>query len=168
MTTRRDFLIGTGSAAAAATMPLAAVSEAVGGVSASPTAIMPAWAVGRPGEWDWRAIEARTEQEAIEIWAREEYYDADSPKTVKAIRQETWDGKGVIEGDANWFKSGYGTHCNRCGYETDSDFSGGYYLPNEGAVCIECMELPDFKIADPERYAEMVEELLDEEYGYMG
>jgi hypothetical protein len=33
MTTRRDFLIGTGSAAVAAAMPLTAVSEAVGGHS---------------------------------------------------------------------------------------------------------------------------------------
>jgi hypothetical protein len=164
---RRDFLKGAAAVPIVASIPAAAVAAIVTEVPLSK-----AWMVGTPGEYDWQAVWADTVGEARRIYGEERgtYTDglcddcesADCVCEHLSVRREPrWDGRGAVS-SGDWIDVGYGAFCERCGNETGADDA---YSIGGDAVCCDCMELADWKIADPERYAEMLEEELIEEYG---
>jgi hypothetical protein len=161
---RREALLLGASAVAMAALPVTRVAPSA---VAAPTAPMPAWAVGTPGEFNFQHIIARTAVEAERIFRSE--YCTDSCEgeeecpcgdcdfcclEVVADRVVVWDGKEYV-GSADWFEAGMGTHCARCGYETFPDTG---YIVTGDVVCEDCMRLPDWDIVDPQRAADMREE----------
>jgi hypothetical protein len=149
----------------------AAVAAAIPAQAAAPVsqAATPAWIVGTPGEYNWQAIFAKTEEEAIRLWVEEETGlegcergeasdDCDCEfccslySDLDAERVKEFDGKtDITPGD--WLSAGKGHICSRCGYETSRD-EGGKAIGKE-AVCSDCMTLADWDIVDPERAAEI-------------
>lgn len=179
MTTRRDVLRGAAAVASVAVLPpMPMVSTAV---AAAPTAEpLLAFMVGTPGEFDGAFVRARNIKEAFEIWGEEQghmagsdecenCYDPQKPDApcscdpaYYALRMEQWDNlKGEPSG-GDWLDAGLGYICDRCNYET---FSGDGYNVNGDAICTDCMTLADWKVVDPEHYAEEVDQLLTDEYG---
>lgn len=167
--TRREALkIGVGTIAALA-VPVSSVAAMTRSVAAAET--IPAWVVGTPGEFDWQHIIAKTEREAIRIFAcdagnddfeeecdHKEYRDGcdccEALSQFDAERKPMWDGKPegqITAGD--WMRSGTGHICSRCSYETFPG-EGGHGVGAE-AVCSECMTLADWDIIDPEHATEL-------------
>ena len=159
---RREILIGAGAVAAAARLP--AVAEA-----ATPAEVIPAWAVGTPGEFNWQHVIARTAEEAKSIFRAEWCVDScegeidhscgDCDGCAESIwdelvaeRKSIWDGINDPT-PADWLRAGYGTNCSRCGYETHPEEDGRPV--GDEAVCEQCMTLEDWEIVDPERAAEL-------------
>jgi hypothetical protein len=175
---RREAIKLAAGGLVAAVAPLPALAATIKAPIAA-SAVLPAWAVGTPGEWDWRVIEAATELEARFAWlddggpgsdceqggkaGEREDCDCDSCSEFRGLdtdRKEHWDGKGVIAGDGMWFESGLGAYCSRCNEEAFSH-DGGAVVAGE-VVCGECMTLADWDIADPERAAELRAEAEEE------
>jgi hypothetical protein len=156
MINRRDVLIGVAAVAAAAKLPTA-------GAVAKPAEVIPAWAVGTPGEFNWQHIVARTAEKAERVF-RAENCDFECEEDtlcgecegctmeVVAERKPVWDG---LENptSADWLRAGSGTYCSRCSYETFPEENG--HPVGDEAVCEECMTLADWDIVDPERAAEL-------------
>jgi len=137
--------------------------------------------VGTPGKHDGAHIMARSLKEAFQIWGEERgtmcgtdecercYERGDEPNkpctcdpNYYAKRFPKWDNLGHEATPADWLTAGFGYICDRCGNE---DGFGDGHVINGDAVCVDCMELADWKIADPDYYAEQIDELLTEEYG---
>jgi hypothetical protein len=125
MLSRREVLIGAAAVAMAASIPSLPVA-------AAPIEIIPSWAVGSPGEFDWQHVIAKTEREALRFFA-EEHGDYEQECThadyqegcdcceaigaYEAERVPIWDGKKDVScGD--WLRANMGSICSRCGYET--------------------------------------------------
>lgn len=139
---------------------------------------MPSWAVGTPGEDNWKVIQAATAELAKRAWVSDHYgaqmaencnEDGNCPEStccefcyqlngfdLDAERHEEWDGKAVEAGDATWFASGLGAYCTRCDFETCPD-SGGHLVEKE-IVCDDCMTIADWWIVDPETARDLAEE----------
>jgi hypothetical protein len=160
---RRELLIGAAAMAAVANIPT--LPDV-----AAPTEIIPAWAVGTPGEFNWQHIVARTAEEAERIFRAEWCDDScegeeEAPcgecdactLDIDATRVKAWDGKTDIF-SADWLDAGLGTYCSRCSYECFAD--NGAKNVNGEAVCEECMKLADWDIVDPEYAAELRDEAL--------
>lgn len=164
MMTRRFLLAAatvTGAAAALPALPALAVEAA----PAAPP--LPAWVVGTPDCFDWQIVRANTADEALREIAlcnsgsqlacagcEDEYCDFCSTlQRLDTMRTPHMDD---IEKPtpADWLRAGLGHTCGRCGYETFAE-EGAHPVGDE-AVCEDCMELADWQIADPERYAEML------------
>lgn len=166
---RRELLALTAASAAVAVIPtLPAIATPV---TAEPPLL--AWAVGTDGEFNWQDIRARTADEARRIFAAEEVGGDDCEEVgkedcecdfcgafanVDANRIEQWDN---IENTsaADWLRAGMGAICSRCSYETFRE-ENGHAVGNE-AVCEECMTLADWHLIDPERAAELREQIMD-------
>lgn len=155
---RRAFLSGVASVAAAPlvpALPVAAAQMTVGAeVAAGPDGFV-MWAVGTPGEYDWQAISARSAEEAYRFYREEHGLDElDEEEDWSCIgenveRVPSWDGKSPRElTGADWFKANFGYHCSKCGFEASPD-NGARCV--EGAVyCEECMTLPLKILDDPD------------------
>lgn len=182
MLTRRNAIALAGvAAAAAAALGLPAAAAPAIGVDGGATDDLSSFAVGTPGEWDWRVIRARTEDDALLRWI-EEYSgetkcsgDANDPdfepdycecefcrltRAIEAERHPEWDGKPVETGDATWFMSGLGANCSRCSYETFLEEDGR--VVDEKVVCHDCMTIADWEKVDPERARDMRDEDISE------
>ena len=160
MISRRDVLIGAAAVAATANIPSISIA------ATSPAeAILPAWAVGTPGEFNWQHIVARTAEEAERRYRAEWCDDScegeeDAPcgecdtccLELDATRVPAWDGKKDTT-NADWLDVGMGTYCARCNYECFAD-SGAKNVNGE-AVCEDCMRLADWDVVDPEYAAEL-------------
>lgn len=166
---RREFIcaaVATGAAAVIPAVPAIA--------TAADQLLKPAWAVGTSGEFDWQCFRADTAEEAIRL-AAEEYvgggclcHELKEPDSsceycervarYDADRVPVWDAADPVSG-ADWLAAGMGTYCSRCSYETFSE-TGGRAVNNE-AVCEDCMTLADWDIVDPERAAEIREDLAE-------
>ena len=140
MTTRRDVLVGLGAAAAAAAIPGAVIAEAA----------IREWQI-QEGSWD----EEHDCCQACEL----------NPCgcDLAAQRVPAWDDKTVIAGDTDWWEAGFGAYCSRCSYETHPDNGGE--LIHDQIVCQDCLTLADYKVCSPDHYAELIEDLMCEEYG---
>lgn len=170
MLTRRTILQGVTAAAIAPSMSI--VPSVGAPVAAEP---LLAFVVGTPGDFDGACVFARTAREAFEQWSLDqgtleddgscERCDSDKctcDHTYYATRMERWDNLGHDPTPADWMKAGMGYMCERC--DNEQGFGDGYEIDGK-AICVDCMELADWKLADPERYEEQVDELLTEEYG---
>lgn len=160
---RREVLIGVAAAAIAASAP-----SSIPAILPAPAAeVIPAWAVGTPGEFNWQHVIARTAEQAESIFRAEWCSDScegehDSPcgecgwctLEVVAERKPIWDGKAETS-SGDWLLADMGAICSRCGYETFAE-EGGHAVGGE-AVCSECMTLTDWDIVDPEHAAELRE-----------
>ena len=94
-----------------------------------------AFAVGTPGDFNWDAIYAPTAGEAINKWLIDHpHNDAGVPE---AERKPEWDGKRVTSGNEEWFRSGMGSLCKKCGYETWPE-TGGEHLIDGQVIYEDC------------------------------
>lgn len=154
---RREVLIGAAAIATVANIPnLPALT------TPAAAEVLPAWVVGSEGEYNWQHIIARTEREALRLFAEDcgdydedcehpEYQDGcDCCEAIfqnTAERKPMWDGRSKVS-PGDWIRSGTGHICSRCSHETSPD-EGAHGVGDE-AVCEECMELADWDIVDPE------------------
>ena len=159
---RRELLVG------AATLAASASISSLPSLAA-PDEIVPAWVVGSDGEFNWQHIIAKTEREALRMFAQEcgDYEEdcahadhqegcdcCEAIASYAAERKPMWDGKNYDEiTPGDWLRAGTGHICSRCSYETFPE-EGGHGVGNE-AVCEECMTLADWDAIDPERAAEI-------------
>lgn len=144
---RRAFLT---SVCAATILPaLPTVSIATPAAPAA-RALLPMFAVGTPGEYDWQAYSARTAEEAFKEWVAEHYGDEDEgeddnrphfdPDYVQRVAQ--WDGKRPSElSPADWIDANMGHCCERCDCETHANM-GAHVVAGE-VVCADCLTLAD-------------------------
>lgn len=136
---------------------------------------LPAWVVGTPGDFDGQIIRAATEEDAIAEWLDDMWIQCEcgdvldsgeviGPEdcyrcthSVEAERSTYFDDiDNPKAGD--WLRAGMGAHCSRCGEETCDEWNG--HAIGDEAVCEDCMALEDWRLADPERAAEMEAEDL--------
>ena len=157
MINRRSLLRGLAAVAAAPLLPPIAAPAVAGSVSiASSAEPLLSYAVGIDDEWNWRAIKARSPQEAVEIWMGEqglpsiceaiEDGETDDPcgdceycsnLHPDVVRHEEWDGQDVVIGDRLWCASGLGASCARCSDEAWLE-NGGFFDANGKLVCEAC------------------------------
>lgn len=178
--TRREFLSGAVALAAAEAMPF-------GPALGAPIAVVPieaptfAFVVGTPGEHDGQFVRAHNAREALEKWIDERWsYGPEGPSADRecphcealpctcdvnklVTRVPAWDAFDGEPTSGDWIDRGFGHICERCNYEI-GDSSDGYNVRGE-AVHSDCMELADWKLVDPERYAEIVEEMMTDAFG---
>jgi hypothetical protein len=168
---RREALAFGAATIAASAIPAAAIPA----VEAVPSAPALAWSVGTPGEFDWQAIFAKTEDEARRMWVEDyaglsccevegqpDECDCDFCihfHSAEVTRVKKWDGKTEVT-PAEWLIAGMGHICSRCEEETAIEF-GGHPVGKE-AVCEDCMTLGDWDIVNPKRAAEIRADLADE------
>lgn len=164
MLTRRFIL-----AAAAATAAASAIPPAFANPPAAAKRLKPAWVAGTDGEFNFQVVRAPTREEAIARYIAEEMgftacecapdEDGDCDfcfHTPDVYRVEMFDSiEKPTPGD--WLRADMGHSCSRCGYETFAQ-DGGYAVGDE-AVCEGCMTLEDWDKVDPERAAELREDL---------
>ena len=174
--TRRGALTVGAGAIVAAALPAVPAAEAIKiiglDVGASPSVTTIAWAVGTPGEFNFHAVFASSEEEAIDAWLGERGYptecelggkaglidDCDCEAcylrgSVEPARMPEWDGKTEVK-SGDWIAVGWGAHCARCREECYGE-DGGARVVEGLAVCEECMTIDDWGKVDPERAAEM-------------
>lgn len=160
MINRRALLRGMVAVAAAPLLPpiaAAAVPAVAGGARiASSAEPLLSYAVGIDDEWNWRAIRARSPQEAVDIWMGEqglpsvceaiEDGETDDPcgdceycsnLHPDVVRHEEWDGQDVDIGDRLWCASGLGASCARCSDEAWLE-NGGFFDANGKLICEAC------------------------------
>lgn len=171
---REAFTLAAAAAVSAAIPSIPFAAPAAAGAAAP---LLPVWAVGEPGEFNWDMVRALTEDEAKAIWAEDrcgvcecECEDKQNPsgdcefccevRAAEAQRYPQLDAKAEIT-PADWLRVGMGHICSRCSYETFRE-EGGHPVGNE-AVCQDCMKLEDWDIADPERAAEIRAEMAEED-----
>jgi hypothetical protein len=170
--TRRQALkcMAVSLAAAAAPPALSLAPEEI----AASAPLLPAWTVGTIGEYDWQCIRAPDAQSAILeylenetgwracIEANVEIAGASECECDFCIARRRLDVKRVEAFDAivnptrlDWLEAGLGKLCERCDYEVDNSSAE---VVDGDVVCHDCMTLADWRIADPERAAEMESE----------
>lgn len=164
---RRQFLSG---AAAGAVVPLVSIPAMP--ISAAPPIVPlpPVWEVGIEGEMNWDLMRAPTLEAAQNMWLDEkgrckgcvvgdcECYGTPDARRVKAldnIFETTGDNRArQIAGWLGW--------CSRCGENECHDYR---ILANDESVCDDCMTYSDWRQADPKYADELLQEMLDDEYG---
>jgi hypothetical protein len=151
---RRELIAGVGAAALAATVTPSAMAEAAKAIHVKP---LPAWQVGTPGEMNWHVFFAETEAEALEAFKDWESIDQeDDQPWLEANRQPKFDNPINAEpDDLLKYRAGWTVWCDRCGNEASRD--GCSHIVIDKVVCEDCLTLDDYKICDPEYYAEMIE-----------
>lgn len=168
--TRRSFINGAVSVAAAASVPAAPA------VASSPQIPMLAYFVGTPGEFDGQFVRAATPRDAFMQWneyqgtfddedgcERCEEKDCTCDPSYYTQRIKAWDDIDGEPTNADMMRAGIGCICDRCSYEV---FGGdGHILGDDVVVCVDCMDLADWAVADPEYHAELLDEILTDEYG---
>ena len=167
---RRTLLVGVGAAALSSGLatPAAAVAPL------PPPATFPVWTVGTPGEMNWRVIAAATQDAARKLWLEyESLDDADEDNVpeldVRATKESVippQDYEGEVEqiSHADYEALGWDQTCFRCDYPTDPS-NYRVFVPASAppgaqltiVVCHDCMRLEDWKIADPDVYANEIE-----------
>ena len=161
---RRRFLQVAAGAAASAAMPANASSPMVAVDLAGETDMTTIWVTGTPGEFNWRAFDAPSAEEAFRLWQQEtgnvdlEFSD-DCARRLPAL-----DGKHPDAiAPADWIENDMGHCCERCGYETSAD-AGAIVVAGE-VVGEECATIADnLAVADDERAVEiLVDIILDHE-----
>lgn len=91
--------------------------------------------VGTDGDFNYQAICAASEADAKEQWL-EEWGDNDhSLNGITAHRVSAWDGKDIVT-HADILGAGYGTICDKCGYETFPQ-EGGEVIGDK-VLCEDC------------------------------
>ncbi|EHK56833.1 hypothetical protein [Allomesorhizobium alhagi] len=145
---RRSFLASASAAAVVATMPAGGAALAASPASA-PAAVLPAFVVGTPGEYDWHAYVAENAEQAFRMWVQDRGDDECEFDPEFVTRMPAWDGRDpdTIR-PADWLRADLGHCCERCGYETHSD-SGAQIVAGE-VVCEECLTFADRVLCDPE------------------
>ena len=159
---RRDFLLGSAAAAVAVQLPIPAGAGAVAPV-AKP---LPVWSVGTPGDYNYELIRAATKEAAEAEWyevkgydeEEREHYWCEADRAPHALDEYTGDLDSLEAAEM----AGWGYVCGRCGYEQGPC---DWHAIKDQAVCYECLSLSEWKQVDPDRYAEMLDELLFDEYG---
>lgn len=146
-TTRRDILKG-GGAATVLIMSGASLTAA----ASTPSAPLPAWIVGTPGEYNWQFIRAATSDQARRFWAEDQVgvdcedgmpasgCDCDTCYAFNGAdteRRGEWDDFKHEPTPADWLRSGVGYSCARCRDEADP-YSGARAVGDE-AVCESCL-----------------------------
>lgn len=172
MLSRRAVLASAGAAAVVAGLP-AGTSVPVATVTKAMKPPLPTWIVGTPGEWDHEIIRAATRELAVRLRCDdcegeddEDFAGPDGCECepclarggYEATRVPQWDGRNSIN-SGDWLDIGQEALCSRCDYETAKEM-GGHNVGGK-AVCEDCMTLADWDIVDPERAAEIREEMAD-------
>ena len=157
MLTRRHALALAAGALAAPALP-----EAVALPSQAP--LWPAWTVGTPGEFNWRAIFAPNAERAIAIWAEAESIDVEDIEGMDIEAREEPGLEPDTEGEHEMSlqdarKLGWGHICDRCSTEAGV---WEWNVVTDEAVCDDCMTLADWEITDPEHAAELRAEQEEE------
>jgi hypothetical protein len=171
---RRALLASAGAAAVVAGLP-AGASVPVAPIVKAVKPPLPTWIVGTPGEWDHEIIRAATRELAVHLRCDEcegeddeDFAGPDGCECepclarggYEATRVPGWDGRPKDSiGSGDWLAIGNEARCERCSYETCED-SGGRNVAGK-AICEHCMTLADWDIVDPERAAEIREEMAD-------
>lgn len=157
---RRSVLLGSAAFVAAASLPaIVPIVEA-----STPAEVIPAWVVGSEGEFDWQHIVAKTQREALRIFAadnsgnyeeectHEDYHEGcdccEAIGSYEAQRVTKWDGLAYTT-PGDWLRANLGHICSRCSYETCRENDG--HAIGQEAVCSDCMTLADWDIVDPEQ-----------------
>lgn len=169
MLTRRSVLVGVGATAAAIALPSPPITLPAQTV---PVPRLPVWSVGTPGDFDWHLVRATTRDDAIGAWIDEAGWESDDcgdgcadqckcRPGVDADRTPELDATEHLDAEAEC-RIGWGCICARCGYE----YHEGDWRPIDGErVCDECTTLSEWERIDPERHAELMADMLDDEYG---
>lgn len=157
---RRDALA---LAVGAAASPLLPHVEA--GAATIPT--LPAFAVGTPGEFNWKVIFARTVDRAKEIWYDENgWYEPDERELdLDANSVPHLDGLATEEGEhppsvSDCIEMGWDHNCVRCYRDVSCD--GDNYRDIGGeAVCQECLTPQE---VDADDHEDFLNNLINEQY----
>lgn len=178
MTTRREFLKGAGTAAAVAVMPVAFPQVAVPAVAAKQLA----WSFDiAHGDYSATVIaETADDAHAQMIY---EHFDVDladdcprrmhgnddectaedcncQDSGISNVKREPRLDAAAARGDItieDYYRAGWGYQCARCGDES----SEGDWRPIDGmAVCHECTTVDEWRRIDPDRAAELEEDLM--------
>lgn len=152
---RRAFLRSTG---AAVVVPFfsAVAQPAIIGVDMAKAPSVTMWAVGTWGEFNWQAVQADTEEDAIRQVA--EWDGMVCPDTGEievsydVTRCEAWDKLTKDPTPADWLRANMGHICDRCGYEVCPD--DGHPI-GDLAICDSCVTIEEWEVIDPERAADM-------------
>jgi hypothetical protein len=160
-------------AAAAASAATAAVPAGAAAPPPAPAPPLPAWIVGTDGDFNFQIVRAATRHDAILTLAQDEtgLRACSCSETLHerrcafchfasrdAYRAEHFDAIATPSA-ADWIRAGFGHCCSRCDIETFAE-EGGHAVGEE-AVCEDCMTLADWDLVDPERAAEIREEMAD-------
>ena len=169
--TRREAIKLGGAAIAATAVPIPAGIEAAADVLP-----LPAWTVGTPGERNWIVAYARTETEALAEWITANIGEPceGCPRGSTVPTEEVCECYGEVVADRSksfdkyhaenevpphaLFDAGWDMDCHRCGYETNQDECG--HTVDKEIVCEGCMTWADYQKADPEHFAEMLDNAL--------
>lgn len=147
---RRELLVGLASVPLAATAPALAAEEAR-------AVALPAWSVGTPGENNWQVFFCRTKEEAIALWRD---WENDDEEWIEAKREPKFDNPDNADPtDTTRFAAGWTVYCNRCSTEVQRDDGESEVLENGDVVCTDCMTIDEWEKRDPDRAAEMREEM---------
>lgn len=155
MLDRRRFLTGAVTLLASTALPVPSMATAAAEVAP----VLPSWAVGTAGEYDWLAIVARTAEEAVAIWRKQNGFvpeDGDLDLDVKRVPR--WDGI-ADPGAKDWLAAGFDYTCARCG---DGGVQDGAIVDDE-PVCGCCMTILDWAKAYPEHATERLTDLIFED-----
>lgn len=164
---RRQFLLG---AAAGAVVPLVSI-PATPVLAAPPTVpLPPVWEVGIEGEMNWDLMRAPTLEAAQNMWLDEKgrcegcvVGDCECYGTPDARRVKSLDDKLETTGHNRARQiAGWLGWCSRCGENECHDY---HVFANDESVCSDCMTYGDWRQVDPKYADELLEEMLDDEYG---
>lgn len=166
---RRQFLSGATGALAAPLVTLPVAASAFTPV-APVVPLPPVWEVGIEGEMNWDLLRAPTMEAAQNMWLDEkgrcqgcvigncECYgtpDARRVKVLDKIFETTGDNRArQMAGWLGW--------CSRCGENECHDY---HVFANDESVCSDCMTYGDWRQVDPKYADELLQEMLDDEYG---
>lgn len=146
--TKRQLLVGVGAVALLPAMPAIA--------TAAPAApLFPAWAVGTYGRYNWRVFHAATEEAARQMWVNFNglyNYPKEVPELSVASAEWLPHREEGVEPDlaADDYKSlDWDYACDRCG-----ETVGEYEVVHADGVCHDCMTEEDWRVADPEYWAD--------------
>lgn len=169
MITRRFLLAAAAVTTAAATIPAAPALAAEIAPAAAPR--LPAWVVGMPNCFNWQMVRAADIDTALREIAFDntgcqcngcEDANCDFCCELRNLKAQRVPHMDDIENPtpADWLRADCGHCCCRCGEETFPQ-EGAHPVGDE-AVCEECMTPADWRIADPEHYAEMLADEIEE------
>ena len=185
MTSRRQFLAATAAAAVAPILPavpLPAAAPVVGWVAVTSAPPLVGWSVGTDGAMDWEAVFAPTPEEAVREWlsikGQCDSCPRDTPGSTEVCecypgidyhRSHSFDAyvdaptvPDTAKHDDGWCN----IDCDRCGNTSDETmFCDVAETVGDEIVCHDCMTYSDWLIADPDHAAEMLDEMLEGEYG---
>ena len=145
---RRQLLVGAGAVAILPAVPALAVAPA-------PPPFLPAFAVGTPGDYNWRVFFARTAEHARELWYEEFGEEMAAAGEASAYNLRVDDvphlaGISTTEGEhfpsvSDCFQMGWDLNCDRC----FCDVSAGEYRElGDKCVCDDCLTAQEIDAED--------------------